>query len=90
MQTKTQTENGKQRFFSVELQTKTNLKNLILTSAPKENVLIEGTIGELTKATFTEGIMLEVIGTKGTLRIDIAEQEITPKQRQLTQSERIQ
>ncbi len=37
----------------------------------KENTLIEGTIGNLIKATFNEDIIFEVTGTKGTLRLDL-------------------
>jgi hypothetical protein len=37
----------------------------------KESTLIEGTIGNLVEATFTEGVILEVTGTKGVLRLDL-------------------
>jgi hypothetical protein len=48
----------------------------------KRGTLIEGTIGDLTQATFIEGIVLEVTGTKGTLRLDLQAKEIktTPAQ----------
>ena len=42
----------------------------------KESTLIEGTIGNLVEATFTEGIILEVTGTKGILRFDLQAKEI--------------
>jgi hypothetical protein len=41
-----------------------------------DSVLLEDTIGELVHATFAEGIILEVIGKNGVLRIDLAEDEI--------------
>jgi hypothetical protein len=47
-----------------------------MTEAQKESTLIEGTIGNLIEATFTEGIVLEVTGTKGTLRLDLQAKEI--------------
>jgi hypothetical protein len=56
--------NGKERFFSVELNSKRNLKNVTLTNGSSDSVLLEGTVGELVKATFKEGIILEVIGKK--------------------------
>jgi len=74
MQIKT---SGKERVFSVELKSKRNLKNITLTSGSSDNVLVEGTIGELLYATFKEGIILEVIGKNGVLRVDLQENEIS-------------
>ena len=67
---------GKERIFSVELKSKRNLKNVTLTNGYSDSVLLEGTIGKLVKATFTEGIILEVIGENGSLRLDLGEDEI--------------
>jgi hypothetical protein len=69
----------KDRGFTVELKSKCNLKNLTLTNGNSDSVLLEGTIGEFVQATFTEGIILEVIGKKGILRIDLEEHEIKKK-----------
>jgi len=66
----------KERVFSVELKSKRNLKNVTLTNGSSDSVLVEGTIGELVQATFAEGIILEVVGKKGILRIDLGEDEI--------------
>lgn len=72
-----QTHEKSERFFSIELNSKNQIKNMSLTnSGQKESTLIEGTIGNLVEASFTEGIILEVIGTKGVLRLDLQEQEI--------------
>jgi hypothetical protein len=68
---------GKERVFSVELKSKRNLKNVTLTNGSSDSVLIEGTIGKFVQATFTEGIILEVVGRKGVLRVDLGEEEIT-------------
>ncbi len=66
------------RSFSVELNSKNQIKNIsIAQEAQKEDVLIEGDIGSLVQAHFTEGIMLEVIGEKGVLRLDLREKDIT-------------
>lgn len=67
---------NKERFLSIELMSKANLRNVTLANGPGDRVLVEGTIGELMQATFVEGIILEVIGNKGTLRIDLKEDEI--------------
>jgi len=45
-------------------------------------VLIEGTIGELLRATFVEGVVLEVVGKNGVLRLDLREDDITKKSQQ--------
>jgi glutamate synthase domain-containing protein 3 len=73
----TQTKEKPQRFFSIELYSKQQIKNMALTNdGQKESTLIEGTIGNLVGATFNEGIILEVIGTLGTLRLDLQAKEI--------------
>ena len=72
-----QAKTTKERSFSVELQSKADLKNVNMTNGTHENVLIEGTIGELVQVGFTEGIIFEIMGKKGALRIDLEEHEIT-------------
>ena len=67
---------NKERVFSVELRSKRNLKNVTLTNGSSNGVLLEGTIGELMQATIAEGIILEVVGRKGILRIDLRKDEI--------------
>jgi hypothetical protein len=71
-----------ERFFSVELKSGLNLKNVTLTNEGQQNVLIEGSIGELQRAEFSEGIILEVVGDKGVLRINLALDEINQKENQ--------
>ena len=66
----------KERFFSIELKSKANLKNVAIANGSHDSVLVEGTIGELVQATFAEDIILEVVGKKGTLRINLGEDEI--------------
>lgn len=72
--------NGKERFFSVELQSRRNLKNITLTNGSSDNVLLEGTIGELLQARFAEGVVLEVVGKDGVLRLDLTKDEISKNQ----------
>ncbi len=67
---------AKERFFSIELASKNHLKNVTLTNGSYDNVLVEGTIGELVEATFAEDEILEVTGKKGVLRINLAESDI--------------
>jgi hypothetical protein len=72
-------QNIKERFFSVELKSRVNLKNVTLTNGSHENVLVEGTIGQLQRAEFAEDIILEVVGDKGVLRINLCQDEIRKK-----------
>jgi hypothetical protein len=69
-----------ERFFSIELNSKNQLKTVSMTGdSQKEAALIEGSIGNLVTATFTEGVILEVVGSKGTLRLDLKSEEIKTK-----------
>ena len=70
----------KERFFSVELKSKASLKNVTLTNGNLENVLLEGTLGELVRAEFAEGVILQVVGEKGVLRINLCQNEIKTKE----------
>ncbi len=71
-----------ERFFSVELKSKVSIKNITLTNGAQENVLVEGSIGELQRAEFREGIILEVVGDKGVLRINLSLDDIKQKENQ--------
>ena len=66
----------KERFFSVELKSKANLKNVTMMNGTRDSVLVEGTIGKLVQASFVEGVILEIIGKKGILRINLQESEL--------------
>ena len=66
----------KERFFSVELKSKVSLKNVTLTNSGLENVLLEGTLGQLQHASFAEDVILEVVGDKGVLRINLCQEDI--------------
>lgn len=65
-----------ERFFSIELKSKAHLKRVAIANGFRDSVLVEGTIGELVQATFAEGIILEIAGNKGTLRINLKEEEL--------------
>ena len=69
-------ENETERFFSVELKSKADLKNVTWSNGSHDSVLVEGTLGELVQAMFVEDEILEVIGKKGTLRINLKEKEL--------------
>ncbi len=66
----------KPRVFTVELKSKGALKSASLGNGSREGVVIEGTLGTLTSADFLEGVVLEVVGTKGVLRLDLRREEV--------------
>lgn len=70
---------NKDRFFSIELKSKSNLKNITLTNGGQESALIEGTIGPLQQAKFADDVVLEVVGSEGILRVNLTPNEIKQK-----------
>ncbi len=70
------TADKKGRVFTVELKSRLALKNASLGNGARDEVLIEGTLGTLIGASFQDGTVLEVIGTKGALRVDLMVEEI--------------
>jgi hypothetical protein len=69
-----------ERFFSVELKSKTSLKSITMTNGSSDSVLVEGTIGKLVQAAFVEDVILEVVGEKGVLRINLEQKELNKKE----------
>lgn len=71
----TRTRNGNdERMFSIELKSKGDVKSVSLDG--DEKVLIEGSIGSLKQAQFLEDLVLEVIGSNGVLRMDLAMKDL--------------
>jgi hypothetical protein len=66
----------KKRSFSVELKSRASLTNFALGDSSQENVLIEGTLGKLLHASLSDCVVLEVVGDKGVLRINLTKDEI--------------
>jgi len=71
----------KERFFSVELKSKVNLKNVTVRENGLENVLVEGTLGKLQRAEFNDGVVLEVFGDKGVLRVNLTMDDIKKRKK---------
>ena len=67
---------GDEHMFSIELKSREHVKRVALPNENGGNVLIEGFLGNLQGLSFTEGIMLEIQGTNGTLRMDLKEEEL--------------
>lgn len=62
--------------FSVEMKTKGAIKRISYLDKENEQILFEGCLGKLTCIKMVEGVMLEVEGANGTLKLDITQKEI--------------
>ena len=67
---------NKERSFCIELKSKTHLRTIAIAGGLSEGVLIEGMLGELQHVGFAEGLVLELVGNYGIMRIDIGADEI--------------
>jgi len=65
-----------ERSFSIELESKNDLKTVTMTNGSSDGVLVEGTIGDLVQAGFIEDLILEVIGKNGVLRVNLEPKEL--------------
>ena len=69
-------EEVKKHAFSIELKSREHLKLVAIPNDTGDNVLIEGFLGELEAVDLVEGVMLEIQGTNGTLRMDLKKEEL--------------
>lgn len=76
-----QTKGGKKaRAFAVELKSRDSVKQVTVSNG-FQGVLIEGTLGGLKRAEFVDGVVLEVAGEKGVLRVDLTKDELAKRAR---------
>jgi hypothetical protein len=66
----------KRHGFSVELDDKEHVKRLFVLNGSGNRILFEGFLGELKEISLVEGLMLEVRGSNGILRMDVTEKEL--------------
>ncbi len=62
--------------FSIELKSKEHVRNMSLSNTHDGSVLVEGFLGELESLQLAEGMMLEIKGANGSLRMDLTEKEL--------------
>ena len=65
-----------EHLFSITLNSKEYVKSIALPHDNEGHVLLEGFLGQLTSLSFTEGVMLEINGVNGSLRMDFSEDEL--------------
>jgi hypothetical protein len=66
----------RERFFSLELKSRDAIKTALLGNGNGDRVTVEGTIGDLKHAKFVEDTVLELVGTRGVLRVDLSMAEL--------------
>lgn len=66
----------KRHGFSVELDDRERVKRFFILNDSGNKVLFEGFLGELKEISLVEGLMLEVRGSNGILRMDLTEEEL--------------
>ena len=72
--------NGQRRVFTLELNSGTGLKKVNVPDGT-QRLLMEGTIGTQNRAKFVVGAILELIGTEGTLRVDLSLEDLASSDR---------
>jgi Trp operon repressor len=70
--------NGKkiEHSFSVEMKDKHCVNKMNFINEAKNQILLEGYLGELKSVSMTEDVMLEIEGVNGLIRLDITQQEL--------------
>ena len=59
--------------FSVEIISKQHLRNISISDESRDLVFFEGTLGEPVGLSMEEGDVLEIVGSKGVLRVSVSE-----------------
>ena len=62
--------------FSIELKSKEYLKLITIPNDVEDTVSIEGFLGELETLSLVEGVMLDIQGANGSLKMDLKEEEL--------------
>jgi len=62
--------------FSVELEKREHVKRFSILDDSGNRVLFEGFLGDLKEISLVEGLMLEVRGSNGILRMELTEEEL--------------
>jgi hypothetical protein len=68
--------NKREHSFSIEMKSMNHLRTFSISSDAPGGVFFEGFLGDIVKLSMVDGMLLEIKGTKGTLRIDLNEEEV--------------
>jgi len=59
--------------FSIEMASRAHMRKIMISNDRGDGVLLEGYLGEIEEVSFVEGVILELRGANGTLRVDVEE-----------------
>ena len=62
--------------FSIVMSSRDHIKNIKVSDDRNDSVVFEGVLGELLGINVDDGVMLEINGANGVLRIDLTRDEI--------------
>lgn len=62
--------------FSVEIRSRTDVRQMTMSNDPPDYVFFEGNLGELEDLSLVEDAVLEVRGENGVLRLDLSRDEL--------------
>ena len=62
--------------FSIVMNSKEHVRSITLNDKNRGCVMFEGALGELEEINMVDGVMIEIRGTYGILRIDLTESEL--------------
>jgi len=62
--------------FSIELKSEKNVQKMSFAHKEDNHIFFEGSLGKLTNIFMVEGMMLQIEGINGTLRMDISKEEL--------------
>jgi hypothetical protein len=72
-----ETKKAEKHTFSIELKSKEYLKLVAMPNGARDDVLLEGFLGDLEVIDLVEGAMLEIQGTNGSFKMDLTAEELT-------------
>jgi len=62
--------------FSVEMKSEHSVRKLSFLDEENASILFEGFLGELKEISLVEGLMLQIEGANGVLRLDISREDL--------------
>lgn len=62
--------------FSIEMKSEQSVRRMSFYDKENGHVFFEGFLGELKKVSMVEGVMLEIEGLNGVLKLDITQREM--------------
>ena len=77
---------AKGRVFTVELDSGSDMKKVAVPNGVRR-ILLEGTIGTLREAGFVEDSILQLVGSRGILRVDLSREDLASKGSESRKSE---